>query len=434
MIKFVKLTLRLVVVLLACLPAGHAEKEVVDKIVAVVGDEVILASELATQVQLIAFQTQQQPRTGAELQQLQKDILDNMISEKLFLFEARKDTSIEVRPEEIEQALDDHVARISQNFETEESFLQALAEEGLTLRDLRKQYRTDVENQVMKQRLIQQRLYSVSVSRHEVEQFYEAYSDSIPDQPEGVKLAHILLQFAPSSAVEDSIQAMAEDLRKQVLDGADLATLSVRHSSFGAGANGGDLGWVAREDVVPEFARAAFNLQPGDISGVVRTQFGYHVLLCEGRDEERVKLRHILLGVTPSSEDSAMTYRVADSLMTELGGGAVFAEFAKTFSADDDTRAQGGELGWFATEQMPPEFIETVAGWKTPGEHRGPVASRFGLHILKLLEHQPEKKFTLEEDFDRIKELARQHKTDAMVTDWVDEIRARTYVDLRLED
>jgi peptidyl-prolyl cis-trans isomerase SurA len=410
-----------------------AQPETVDRIVVVVSNEVILASELAAQTQLVALQTGRQPRTESELVAFQKEVLENMISDRLFLIEARKDTSISIRPEEVDQALDDHVARISQNFDSEEEFLEALAVEGLTVRDLKKRYREDVKNQTLKQRLIQKRLYDVSVSRHEVEEFYHRFGDSVPRQPEGVNLGHILLPFVPSSQVEDSVRDLAGQLRRQVLDGADMAALASQYSSYGAGAEGGDLGFVSHGDVVPEFARAAFQLQVGDISGVVRTEFGYHVVRCEGQREDKLRLRHILLAVDPSAADSAGTFRLADSLLAELAGGADFAELAKVFSADDDTRAQGGELGWFATGALPPEFADTVTGWQTPGAHRGPVSSRFGLHILKLIDYQPEKEYTLEEDFDRIKELARQDKTDRMVSQWVEQIRERTYIDYRLE-
>jgi peptidyl-prolyl cis-trans isomerase SurA len=414
--------------------ASQAEREVVDRIVAVVGDEAILASELAGQIQLVALQVGRQPKNEQELKQLQEEILEGMISDKLFLIEAEKDTSIAVRPEEVDQALDEHVARIAQNFSSEEAFLEALAQEGLTLRDLKKQYRDDVKNQLMKQRLVQKKLYSISISRHEVEQFYNQYKDSIPLQPEAVKLAHILLTFEPSQQVEDSVEALAADLRTRVLEGADFATISTQYSSLGAGENGGDLGYVARDDVVPEFARAAFGLQTGDISGVVRTQFGYHVIKCEGQREDRLRLRHILLAVQPSPEDSSRTYQLADSLLTELRSGAEFEVIAKKFSDDNDTRAEGGELGWFATGSLPPEFADAVSGWTTPGEIRGPVVSRFGLHILRLLEYQPERQYSLENDFDRLKELARQSKTDEVVDEWIAKIRTVTYIDYRLEN
>ncbi len=412
--------------------SAEAEREAVDRIVAVVDDRVILASELASQAQLIVLQGGQQPGNEQELMQLNSDVLEQMISDQLFLIAARKDTTINLRPEEIEQALDDHLAGIARNFESNEAFLDALAAEGLNIRELRKKFRDDVENQILKQRYVQKKLYSVAVSRHEVEEFYRNFQDSLPGQPEAVKLAHILLPVEPSSTLEDSVKALAAELRRQALEGDDFATLSANHSSLGAGADGGDLGYISRSDVVPEFARAAFNLSPGDISGVIRTQFGYHVIKCEGKMGDRLKLRHILLAVQPSPEDTQRVAALADSLQAEAAAGADFRQLAKTFSIDDETRAQGGELGWFAVTELPPGFASTVIGWKTPGEIRGPVYSQFGLHLLKLLEYQAPRQFTLEEDFDRIKEMTRQEKTSRLVDKWISQIKEKTYIDNRL--
>ncbi len=417
-----------VAVLLTLASAVSAQRETVDKIVAVVGDQVILASELASQLQLAVLQSGRQPRTQQEMDVLKNDLLEQMISDRLFLIAAKKDTSIKVRDEEIDEALDEQIARISKNFDTYDAFLAALANEGLTLRDLKKKYRPEIENQLLKERYQQKQLYTVSVSRHEVEEFYERNKDSIPNQPEAAKLAHILLAIQPSEQVEDSVKQLAGELRQKVLDGADFATLSSQYSSGQAGADGGELGYVAKDDMVPEFARAAFNLNVGDISGVIRTQFGYHIIKNEGQKDDKLKLRHILLEVQPSHDDTAKVYQLADSLLQAARDGGDFAQMAKVFSADSETRAQGGELGWFAVAQLPADFADTVKGWTSPGTYKGPVPTKYGIHILKLLDYQPAKEYRLPDDFDQIKELARQDKTGKMVQKWIEELKEKTYI------
>lgn len=411
----------------------RAEREKVDRIVAIVGDQPILATELATQMQMMSLQTGRQPKTQTEIEAFQKECLEQMVSDRLFLIEAKKDTSISVRPEEIDQALDDQIAKVAARFKSNEDFLAALAAEGLNLRDLKKRYRSDLESQFLKQKLIQKKLYGVSVSRKEVEDFYAKYKDSIPNQPEGVKLAHVLIKIKASQKVEDSVKALGMQLRQRALAGEDFSELSRKFSSLGAGENGGDLGYVSKEDVVPEFARAAFALNPGELSGVIRTQFGYHIIKCQDKQGDRLKLQHILLAVFPTAQDTAVAVNLADSLLNAAKGGADFAEMAKSFSEDNDTRATGGELGWFSIAQLPPDLVDVVKGWKTPGEYRGPVTTAQGIHIIKLLDYQPEKKFTLEDDFDRIKELARQDKTGRMVDKWLAQIKSRTYLEYRLQ-
>lgn len=415
------------------LPPGTDSTDTVDKIAVVVGDQVILASELANQLQLTAFQSGQRPKTEEEIRLFQKRVLEQMISDQLFLAEAKKDTTITVRPSEVQQALDEHIARVSENFGSEDKFLAALQQEGMSLRDLKRQYEQDIQNNLLRQRYIQKKLYTVSVSRVEVEKFYQDFKDSIPNQPEGVRLAHILLEITPSSEIEDSVKAQAERLRQRILDGADFAAVSTEFSSLGAGANGGDLGYVESGDMVPEFARVAFKLDVGEISGVVRTEFGYHVIRCEGKRGDKSHLRHLLLAAQPSTRDTARAMALADSLIGVIRGGQDFAEIAKAYSRDDDSRAQGGELGWFAMQQMPEGFDEAVSGWITAGEVRGPVRSRFGVHILKLLEYQPGKVLSLKEDFDRIKDMARQDKTGRMVDEWIADLKKRTFVEYRLE-
>ncbi len=414
--------------------SSGAQRETIDRIAVVVGSEVVLASEITSQVQLYALQSGRRPQNEQELKELENQIVEQMISDRLFLIAAREDTSLSVRPEEIESALDDRIANIARNFPSDEQFLAVLAQEGMTIRQLKKQYRTDIENQLLKQRYIQQKLYSVSISKHEVEKFYGEFKDSIPTQPEAVKLAHILLTVEPSEQVEDSVKLLATELRQRILDGADFATIASQYSSMGAGANGGDLGYVSREDVVEEFARAAFNLTIGDISGVIRSQFGYHVIKCEGKKEDRLWLRHVLLAVPPAIDDSARVQLLADSLLQAARGGGDFAEMAKEFSTDNSSRAQGGELGWISTAQAPPDIAPTLIGWQTPGEYRGPVETSSGIHILKLLDYAAEKAYTIEDDFDGIKELARQDKTGRLVDKWIAELKTKTYIDFRLDE
>lgn len=431
--------MRLVIYLLAltAVPvasiAQTADRQALDRITAVVGSEIILASELAGQMQLVALQSGQRPKTDEEMKLFQRDVLDQMVADQLLLQEAKKDTSIHVRPDEVEKALEEQIQRVSSRFKSNGEFLDALSAEGMTLRDLQNKYREELNGQLIKQRYIQKKLAAISVSRHEVEEFYARFKDSIPAQPEAIRLAHILLKFTASKKVEDSVRSYVTALRQKVIDGADFATVAAQYSSPGAAPDSGELGFVSREDMVPEFARAAWVLLDGDISGVVRTEFGYHVIKCEARRGDKLKLRHMLVMVHPSAQDSADVRHLADSLLTALRAGADFAEAAKTWSTDDESRTKGGELGWFAVKQMPEDFAGAVTDWKTPNEYRGPVLSQNGLHILKLLEYQEEKRFTLPDDFDKLKEMARQEKTGRQVEKLVASIKARSFVEYRLD-
>ena len=405
--------------------------EPIERIVAIVGLEPIMASELAAQIQLYAVQTRVQPKNQQELDELQANILNQMINERLFLFEARKDTLIKVTDEEINQALDEQIARIASQFETEEAFLDQIALEGMTLREYKKRLRPEIENQRLKQRLINSKLSQISISRQEVYDFYESFKDSLPDQPEAVKLAHILITFQPSGGTEDSIKLKADKIREQAVSGVDFAILAGKYSDGPSALNGGDLGFISAEDVVPEFGRAAFNLQPGDISAPIRTQFGIHIIKCEEIEGQRAHLRHILLEVNPTPDDSLLSYKLVDSLIMGIKNGVDFREVAKIYSADDDSRRQGGELGWFAVGDMPPSFARTLENIDEIGDIGGPAQTDYGLHILKKMDWQEGRTLNPDNDYDQIKEMARQSKTGEFVDKWLEDIKEKTYVEIR---
>jgi len=405
--------------------------EPIDGIVAIVGREPIMASELAAQIQLVAIQGGFKPETSEELEKFQAEVLEQMISERLFLIEARKDTTIRVSSEEVEQALDEHIAKTASQFPTEEDFLRQLSHEGLSLHSFKKRLRPDIESQLLKQRLISLKLSRISVSKQEVIEFYKGYKDSIPIQPEAVRLSHILITFQPSGRTEDSVRQLAETVRKNVAAGADFASTAAKYSSGPTALTGGDLGFISKDDVVPEFGRIAFNLLPGDISGAVRTQFGYHIIKCEDVKGKKSHLRHILFEVLPTKADSLLSYKLVDSLVNEIKNGADFKEQAKVFSADDDSRKQGGELGWFAVEDLPPAFDAALDNLKQIGDIYGPVLTEYGLHILKKTDRKEERILTPENDFDQIREMARQIKTGEFIDKWLNEIREKTFVEIR---
>jgi peptidyl-prolyl cis-trans isomerase SurA len=419
----------LITILVSIAPAFALEP--VDGIVAIVGREPIMASELAAQLQMMAIQNNIRPQSTEELQKFQTEVLNQMINERLFVIEAEKDTMIRVSDEEVEQALEDHIAQTAGQFSSEEEFLQQLAREGLNLRTFKKRLRPDIRSQLLKQRLISQKLSEISVSRQEVLDFYDKYQDSIPEQPEAVRLSHILITFQPSKSTEDSVRQLAEEVRKNVAAGADFAAMAARYSTGPSALSGGDLGFVSRDDVVDEFGRVAFNLAPGDISGAVRTQFGYHIIKSEEIKGKTAHLRHILFEVVPTAADSALSYKLVDSLLTEIKNGADFKELAKVYSADDDSRRQGGELGWFAIEDLPPSFAAAMAKMPNIGDVYGPVLSQYGLHILKKLDWKEHRKLNPTDDYDEIKEMARRIKTGEVVDKWLAEIKEHTYVEIR---
>jgi peptidyl-prolyl cis-trans isomerase SurA len=275
------------------------------------------------------------------------------------------------------------------------------------------------------------KLSRVSVSTREVKDFYDMYKDSLPDQPEAVKLSHILLEIRPSSETMDSLKSKAERIRELAREGEDFARLASTYSDDPTGENGGDLGFFKKGDMIPKFEGVAFALKPGEISDVVETEFGYHIIKVEERQDDQVHARHILLLVGSSERDTMRTEELADSLYHLLLEGADFAELAKEFSSDEESQKMGGELGWYPVEQMTPEIKEGVKDLEV-GQVSRPLKSQFGIHILKALDKREGRKLSLEDDWDALKDMVRRKKTNDVVAEWVEKLRQEIHVEIRL--
>jgi len=205
-------------------------QEVVDRIAAVVGNQIVLESELETQVQIYLAQSGVTNPTQEDFKRLKQDILEQMINDRLILVQAEKDTTIRVSPTEIENALEQHLERLKSQFGSEEEFIKQLEKENLTLKDLKRRYRQEVRNQLLKDRLVQKRVAKVNVSAKAVKDFYEMYKDSIPEQAQSVHLAHILLTIELSSSTLDSLKVKLENIRNEAISGVDFATLAAKYS------------------------------------------------------------------------------------------------------------------------------------------------------------------------------------------------------------
>jgi peptidyl-prolyl cis-trans isomerase SurA len=424
-----RVVLSVAVLIFVLLSLGYAQ-QVLDRIAAVVGDQIILESELDTQLDLYVSQMRTGVKSQQEREQLKKQLLEQMVNDKLLLDAAKKDTLIQVTPKEVDEAVQKQMSSVKSEF-TEEEFKAQLQAEGLTENELRKKYREQIGNQMLIDRLVASKLQKVSVSAKEVRDFYQEYQDSIPDQPEAVKLSHILLEIKTSPETLDSLKSRAERIRALAQKGEDFADLARRYSDDPSAQQGGDLGFFGRGDMIPKFEETAFSLAPGQISEVIQTEFGYHVIQVEQKTDDRVHARHILILIRPSQQDSLRTEQLADSLYQLLQQGGDFSELAKQFSDDQESKKMGGELGWYPVAQMTPEFKQGLENLQV-GEVSRPLGSPSGIHLVKLLDKREERKLTLDEDWDAIKDMVRRKKTNELVQQWVQKLRQDIYVDIRI--
>ena len=195
--------------LLMCVAVPAYAWEQLDKIVAIIGDRVILASELQFQLEMYQSQAADQLKSPEQRAQFKEELLRQMINDRLILIKAKEDTTIVISDKEIDETLEERLSELRNRFKSTQEFEQQLAVEGYTMRDLRNKLRLDIHDQLFKDRLVQKLLSKVSVSRSEVEAFYTQYRDSLPPHPLSVKLAHILLKMGTSPQISDSLKAAA---------------------------------------------------------------------------------------------------------------------------------------------------------------------------------------------------------------------------------
>ncbi len=416
-----------------CFTISYGEEEVLDRIVAVVDDQIILHSELKENVRLEMFQRGLSSEGDQEqVKALEREILDGMIADQILLAKA-KDDSVLVKQKEIDEVLQEQLTRIREQVGSEEEYQRQLEASGVTERDLKKRFRREIRNYLMKQKMLGSLVHGIVVSNREVEAFYETYKDSLPVQPERVHISHILIRPKVGGEGQDALLDKANKILAEAQAGADFAQLARTYSQDpGSAQRGGDLGYFGRGTMLPEFEQVAFALRPGAVSDIVRTRLGYHIIRVEDRKGDEIHARHILLIANVTQKDEQKALETITELREKVRSGADFAELARTFSDDASTASDGGDLGWIPVERLPSDF-KPVADQLEPGQVSQPIHSSSGYHLIRLNEREKGGAITLQSDRALLENLARQQKLKEVFDQMIEKERARIYVDVRLE-
>jgi len=409
----------------------QALAQLVDRIAAVVGDEIILLSELEARLQLAKMQLRIDPEDVKALDDIRGTILQELVDEKLILVQARRD-SILVDPEEVDGALAAQIQRIKDQLGSEEAFQEQLASEGLTLQSLKKRFRPQIRNQLLRESLIRQKLANVTVASREVIDFYETYRDSLPVQGESVRLSHLLMTITPGEEEKRRAFQKAKEVLAKARGGENFAALARSYSQCPSAEGGGDLGYFSRGEMVPEFEQAAFTLSPGEISEVVETAYGFHIIRCEDRRGDQMHVRHVLIALSTTEEDEQRIIDQLNELRDRVLMGEDFAALVEEHSQDPYSKEKGGDLGWYPLDQLTPQF-RSVVDTLSIGNISEPLKTSSGYHLLKVFDRVAERRANLEDDWDALEELARQKKISDKLETWLNKLREEIYVDIRLE-
>jgi peptidyl-prolyl cis-trans isomerase SurA len=422
---FLTVALFMAGIFLSTRPA-HAQ-EVLDRIVAVVDDQIILQSELLQYTYSVAMQFGIDPRKQPDkFRELQSGALESLIAQKVLLIKAKED-SVTVEARQVDQVLDERLKAMTEQLGSEQKLEEYF---GQPLRKVRRTLRENIEEGLLVQKLQRTKFGEMKMSRREVEEFYQAMKDSLPGVKAAAHLRHILLSITAGEAAVTAARTKIDTLLKRVRSGEDFATLARMYSEDpGSAAKGGELGFIQRGDFVREFEETAFALQPDEISNVVRSQFGFHVIQLIERRGEKINARHILIRLATSANDEKETAAFAGRLREDILSGAIsFDDAAKKYSADQTTNDKGGDLGWFEAEQLQVPAFREAARTLQPGEISTPLKTQYGFHLVRLEERRDPRHFTLDQDWQQIHELAMNAKGEKIFQNWVNALKKQMYI------
>ena len=423
--------------LAACLLAGNAfaqSTQPIDRIVAVVNDDVVLQSELDRATSNVLAQYRKQPNgqlPPADI--LRKQVLERLVLIRLQVAQAAQQ-GIRVSDQDVDAALG-NVA--GQNHMTLDQLRANLAHDGVDFADFRDSLRDEIAIQRLRQRYAQT---SVSVSDAEVDAAMSAQANGMQ-----YHLAHLLVALPENPTPEQiaTAQKKIEGVKELIDKGEmDFATAATRYSDSQNALEGGDLGWRSSDEIPTAFASMINNMQPGQILGPIRGASGFQLVqLVETRSAAdgpanaqmvtQYQARHILVRVDDKTDDAQAKAKI-DTLRARIAGGADFAEVARENSDDLNTRPTGGELGWFNSDAYGADFGAQVAALQD-GQVSTPFKTLAGWHIVQR-EGSRQVDATDQNRRAQIREAIGQRKLEESWARYLNELRGDAYVDIRPAD
>ncbi len=402
-------------------PLWAQQEQLIEGIAAVVGNEIVLVSDIDQYVQNYVIQNRINIRNNAELlKKLEREVLDRLIEQKIMLTKAVEDT-IEADDREVDRRVDEHINYLIQQVGSEEKLEEAFQ---MPIKKIRRNLRSDVSDRIRIEMLRRQKFAGVKITRQEVETFFTSYQDSIPQMKETVNISHILKQVHAGSASSDAALAKIREIKGQLDAGADFAELAGKYSEDPASAQrGGDLGFTKRGDFVREFEEIAYALEENQVSDIVQTQFGFHLIKLMERRGEQIRTSHILIRLTPSESDEKQVIAELRDIRQEILNGASFDSMAVKYSDDENVSEDKGNLGLWEVDNLAIAAFKQIVKDLQPGEISEPFKTEFGYHVLKLNSRQKARRLSLDNDWEQIQQLALNYKIEQEYLKWIESIK-----------
>ena len=411
----------------------QAQDKVVDQIVAVVGKNIILKSDIEAMYQ------QQQAQGITTEGDMKCEILENLLVEKLLLAEAELDTTITVSDSQLNQNLEQRIQYFTSHLGSEKE-VEAYFKKSII--DLKSDLQEVIKNQQMTQQMQNKIIDKVTVTPAEVRyHFKNLPTAEIPQIDAQIQYAQIVVQPIISIEEEDRIKSTLRELKRRIESGeSSFAPLAVMYSEDGSARNGGELDYMGRGNLDPAYASAAFNLKGDKISNVVKSDFGYHIIQVIDRKGEQIKTRHIIMMPKASPKAMEKAFTQIDSIADFIRKGTFkFEDAALRYSYDKDSRNNGGvvinpqtgDAKWKLSELDPDvskvitkmNINEISKPFKTLDDKQRPVYK-----IVKLINKTNAHQANLRDDYVELSNIYMASKKEKTLDTWIREKQSGTYV------
>ena len=411
-----------------------SEEDVVDRVMAIVGDSIILRTEIQEELQRMAMsEGVPLPDPGPELDQMMSEVLDQMINRSLVLQEAARDTLIRVNDSEIEDRVVARIDDVAQQFGGQSGLQQALATDGLNLAEYRDLLRTQIRQEQTQQLFLQRTLQNaptIELSEDDLLTAFQASRAQLQQRPKIITFTQVVLKPTPSEISQQTARSEADSLLGEIQGGSNFEELAQLHSDdIGSAELGGDLGWFRRGTMVTEFDEAAFSMRDGQVSDIVQTEFGYHIIKIERSRAGEKRGRHILVIPEMTETDIQRTRDTASVVLGRVKAGEpmeiLFSQYSDE-EAPDTLRVPFDQI-----DQLPPGYgvIATGVGNEVIGpiEYETP-RGEIRLAVVKVEEVREAGAYTFEDLRGQVAAQLQEQRQYARI---LEELRAKTHIEIR---
>ena len=396
---------------------------------AVVGNTVILKSDVSQLVSMTALQNKIDiNKDPSVLKKLQAHALENLVNRQIILEMAKLD-SVEVKDKDVNEALDRQVENIisqAGSIEIAEEYL------GQSINSYRRDYWIDIRDLLITEQYQFSLINKININRDGVVRFYEEYRDSLGFLPTLYRINHIQLSIQPSNKSLSAALSKINDIRNRIISGESFHSLAVAHSEDpGNSFRGGGLGYVERGSLVSEFEAIAFTQEVGLISKPILTEFGYHIIETLDRKGEKSKIRHILIKPRITESDETISYNLALALKDSAVNFNIFKQLAVLYSDDESTKKIGGDLGWVDISNFPlPELTKAVQTMSSLQVCSFPIKTSAGHHLIWISGVRPGGKPSLADHWPEVEKMALNHKKSVWFEVWLEQAASRLFISI----